>query len=177
MAGEMSVSTPRLLSVRDGLISSVPAGAAHDFSQRTIGRGARDFAIARAALSRWRQVDLGWVRVLNPDAVLAPGQLVCVQAHVAFLWSINFCRIVETVDEPNRFGFVYATTKLHVERGEERFIVELDAGTDSISYSIEAISRPNELLARIAYPYARALQRRFTRDSLEKLYDILERER
>ncbi|HEY1428201.1 MAG TPA: DUF1990 domain-containing protein [Candidatus Tumulicola sp.] len=158
-----------------GLTAAPPAGFAHDRSTITIGSGVRAFAVAREAISHWSQFDLGWVRVVNPPAAIVIGQLVGVEAHTAFLWSLNFCRIVEVVDEPFRFGFVYATTTVHVERGEERFLIELDPATDALSYTIEAISRPDDPLARIALPYARATQRRFVRESIARLHDIVER--
>jgi len=100
---------------------------------------------------------------------VVPGELVAVEAHTALLWSISVNRIVEIVDTPTRFGFMYTTTALHVEQGQERFLIDLDPATESVSYLIEAISRPRQLLARMAYPFSRAMQRRFARDSHARL--------
>ena len=66
---------------------------------------------------------------------------------------------------PARFGFMYATTALHVEEGQERFVIDFDPESGSVSYLIEAVSRPRHILARIGYPFSRAMQHRFARDS------------
>lgn len=121
--------------------------------------------VAREAFQRWEQFDLGWVLVVNPTARIALGQMVAVEAHTACLWSINLSRIVEIVDRPTRFGFMYATTALHVEEGQERFVIDFDPESGSVSYLIEAVSRPRHILARIGYPFSRAMQHRFARDS------------
>ena len=51
-------------------------------------------------------------------------------------------RIVEIVDSPSRFGFMYATTALHVEQGQERFVIDFDPASGLVSYLIEAVSVP-----------------------------------
>ena len=137
----------------------------HDLSRSELGRGLRAFDAARDAFRRWEQFDLGWVQVVNLTPRIALGELVAVEAHTACFWSINFSRVVEVVDSPTRFGFVYATTEFHVEEGQERFVIDFDPASESVSYLIEAISRPRHLLARIGYPFTRAMQHRFQRDS------------
>ena len=89
----------------------------HDLSRSELGRGLRVFVAAREAFQRWEQFDLGWVRVVNPMAKITPGELVAVEAHTACLWSINLSRVVEVVDNPTRFGFMYTTPAFHVEEG------------------------------------------------------------
>lgn len=106
------------------------------------------FAAAREAFQRWEQFDLGWVQVMNPTANIAPGQLVAVEAHTDCFWSVNINRIVEVVDSRTYLGFLYATTAYHVEEGRERFIIEFDPKDESVSYLIEAVSRPRHVLAR-----------------------------
>jgi uncharacterized protein (UPF0548 family) len=165
-ASKAPLSSPHLLTLADGLLSSdLPPGFAHDVSRSNLGQGTQTFESARDTFLRWQQFDLGWVQVLDPGAEIAPGQLVGVEVHAACLWSVSFNRIVEIVDTPHRFGFMYATTALHVEQGQERFVVEFDPSTKAVSYLIEAISRPRHVLARIAHPFSRAMQHRFTRDS------------
>jgi hypothetical protein len=53
----------------------------------------------------------------------------------------------------------------HAESGEERFTVEWREADGAVWYDILAFSRPRQLLARLGYPFARRLQRRFARDS------------
>ena len=168
-ARETPVSSPHLLTLADGALGTPPKGFVHDLSRTEIGRGLLAFETARDAFRRWQQFDLGWVQVLNPSAEIAPEQLVGVEVHTVCLWSISLNRVVETVDTPSRFGFMYATTALHVEQGQERFLIEFDPSTDAVSYLIEAVSRPRHSLARLAYPFSRAMQRRFARDSHARL--------
>jgi uncharacterized protein (UPF0548 family) len=168
-ARETPVSSPHLLTLADGALGTPPKGFVHDLSRTEVGRGLQAFDAARHAFRRWQQFDLGWVQVLNPSAEFAPGQLVGVEVHTVCLWSMSLNRIVETVDSPSRFGFMYATTALHVEQGQERFVIEFDPSTEAVSYLIEAVSRPRHPLASLAYPFSRAMQRRFARDSHARL--------
>jgi uncharacterized protein (UPF0548 family) len=112
--------------------------------------------------------------VANPCPVIRTGELVAVEAHTAIFWSINLSRITEAVDTSVRFGFLYTTTAMHVEEGQERFVLEYDADSGSVSYLIEAVSRPRHLLARMAYPFTRAMQHRFARDSHNRMLRSVE---
>ena len=164
-ARETASSSPELLTLKSGLIRTPPKGFVRDFSRSEIGRGLPVFAAAREAFQRWEEFDLGWVGVVNSSVEVAVGELVAVEAHTAGLWSINFSRVSEVEDSPTRFGFMYTTTALHVEEGQERFVIELDPESGSVIYFIEAVSRPRHLLARLGYPFSRAMQHRFARDS------------
>jgi uncharacterized protein (UPF0548 family) len=151
--------------LEDGPLGTSPAGFVHDRSRSQIGQGERAFAAAREAFRGWEQFNLGWVQVAAPFPRVLPGELVGVEVHTVGLWSLNISRIVEVVDSPTRFGFLYATTAFHVEEGQERFVIEFDHESESVFYLIEAISRPRHFLARIGYPFSRAMQHRFARDS------------
>lgn len=164
-AGELPPSSPEFLTVDGGLSGNPPTGFAHDLSRSEIGRGPYSFEAAREAFLRWEEFDLGWLHVVNPSAKVAPGELVAVEARAALLWSISISRVVEAVDTPTRFGFVYATTAFHVEEGQERFVISLDPESGSVSYVIEAVSRPRHILTRIGYPISRQIQHRFARNS------------
>jgi uncharacterized protein (UPF0548 family) len=164
-AREATPSSPQLLTAAGGSSGTPPKGFVHDLSHSEIGSGLRVFQAAREAFQQWEEFDLGWVRVVNPTAKIAPGELVAVEAHTACFWSINFSRVVEVLDSPTRFGFMYATTAFHVEEGQERFVIDFDPESESVSYLIEAVSRPRHPLARIGYPFSRAMQHRFARDS------------
>ncbi len=164
-AREAPLSSPSLLTLADGPIGTPPRGFVHDLSQNYIGRGQRAFAAAREAFERWEEFDLGWLQIANPVPKILPGELVAVEACTACLWSISLNKIVEIVDSPTRFGFMYTTTVLHVEEGQERFVVEFDPDSECVLYLTEAISRPRHILARLGYPFSRAMQHRFARDS------------
>jgi uncharacterized protein (UPF0548 family) len=164
-AQQAPLSSPHLLTLTDGPLGTPPKGFAHDLTRTEIGHGLDVFTAARKAFQRWEQFDLGWVQVANGVPSVVPGELVAVEAHTALLWSISVSRIVEIVDCPARFGFMYTTTAFHIEEGQERFVIDFDPETESVSYLIEAVSRPRHFLARIAYPFSRAMQHRFARDS------------
>ena len=102
------------------------------------------------------------------ETPIQAGQVVAVIARFFGLWWLNACRIVYVVDEEGpvqRYGFAYGTLPEHAESGEERFTVEWHEQDDAVWYDIVAFSRPQQLLARLGYPFTRRLQRRFARDS------------
>lgn len=149
--------------------SQPPAGYRVDHNRIKLGDGENTFQRAVAALQGWRQSDLGWVKVVTDQQPVAVGKTIAVLAHVFGVWSLNAARIVYVIDERNgatqRFGLAYGTLPDHVERGEERFLVErLEDG--SVWYDLYAFSRPQHPLARLGAPVTRMLQRRFARESL-----------
>ncbi|HZS03904.1 MAG TPA: DUF1990 domain-containing protein [Blastocatellia bacterium] len=145
-----------------------PAGYNYDHNRVCLGKGEATFAAACEAMRRWQMFRLGWVEVSRTDAPIAPGTEVAVMARCFGAWWVNACRIVYAIDEAGpvrKFGFAYGTLPDHVERGEERFTVEWHQADDSVWYDIYAFSRPAHWLARLGYPLARQLQKRFARDS------------
>jgi uncharacterized protein (UPF0548 family) len=174
-ADSLPAAAPQLLTLNAGLAPEqrLPFAFSHDLSRSTIGHGPAAFATARHAFQRWATFDLGWVRVANPSASIAPNQLVAVEAHTLGLWTLNLSRILEAIDTPTRFGFLYSTTALHVEEGEERFLLEFDEATGQVSCVIEAVSRPRSPLARLGLPFTRHYQHRFARDSHRRMQQEL----
>jgi uncharacterized protein (UPF0548 family) len=160
----------RLLKPNNGLIAArAPRGFAHDRSRTMLGKGEEVFTAAKQAFAQWRQFDLGWARVANPLARIAVGEIVAVEVRSLGLWTLNLSRIAETVDESHRFGFIYATTEMHVEEGEERFLLQRDEGSGEVYYELEAVSRPRNVLARLGYPVTRHFQHQFARDSHRRM--------
>lgn len=165
-ARNLPIDGPGLLAMRHGLKTGVLANDyAHDHLRSLVGQGGDVFAAAKRAFERWAMFDLGWVGIANPQALIAPGQVVAVETHTLRLWSLNLCRITEVVDTDELFGFIYSTTAMHVEQGEERFLLEFNPATGDVWYDLEAVSRPRSYLARIGYPITRGYQHRFARDS------------
>lgn len=127
------------------------------------------------ALRGWRMLSLGWASVYPHDREIVPGRTVAVVARHYGFWSLNACRIVYVVDEVGgadgfrRYGFAYGTLPDHGAVGEERFTVEWRPADDSVWYDLYALSRPGHPLARLGYPLARALQRRFARASKQAM--------
>lgn len=95
-------------------------------------------------------------------SVVADGD-VCVGTNVAMAAPLPVgyvevtCRIVTTVEEPDRFGFAYGTLSVHPERGEESFIVTRSTN-GVVRFIVEAASEPMHPLARLVPPVANRLQ-------------------
>ena len=110
----------------------------------------------------------GGLCIYPPGAPVEVGTTVAVIGSHHGFWSLNACRIVYLVEEDGdvrRSGFAYGTLPEHAERGEERFTVEWNRKEGSVYYDVYAISRPNHPLARLGYPFARLLQKRFAKNS------------
>jgi uncharacterized protein (UPF0548 family) len=145
-----------------------PAGYNVDHNRIRLGEDETTFERAVEALKNWRQFDLGWVTIVPRGVAVEVGATVAVRARAFGTWSLNACRVVYVIDEPRRFGFAYGTLPDHVERGEERFLVEW-LPDDSVWYDILAFSRPQHPLVKLSSPLARRLQKRFARESLIRM--------
>ena len=145
-----------------------PDGYAVDHNRIELGQGAAVFERATDALWRWQMFQMPWIKLCWPSTPIEVGATVGVLvSHLGF-WSLNGCRVVYVLEDHGsceRFGFAYGTLAGHAETGEERFSVEFHSQNRSVWYDIYAFSPPGSPLARLAYAYARALQRRFARDS------------
>jgi uncharacterized protein (UPF0548 family) len=141
---------------------ATPAGYDRDRNRQLLGTGAAAFAAATTAIRQWRMFPppLAWI---EPAGIpIVEGEVAGVVVRAFGVWFLNAARIVYVIDEPRRFGFAYGTLPGHAERGEERFLVEW-LTDDSVWYDLDAVSRPRYWAARLAYPLARRLQRRFAR--------------
>ena len=154
-----------------GLVSRTPAGFRVDEQTTVIGSGEAAFRRATTALTEWRHFDLGWVQVFPKQAPVVPGSVVAVAVRHLGFWSLNGCRVVSTVGAPGEatYGFAYGTLTNHAECGEELFQVSLQPASGDVLYLIRAASKPRAALARLGYPFTRALQARFRRDSARAL--------
>jgi uncharacterized protein (UPF0548 family) len=151
-----------------------PADYVLDHNRIKLGDGPEVFARSIAALQGWRQFDLGWVSIVPDTTPIEVGNTVAIRAKTFGVWSLSACRIVYLIDDISpvkKFGFAYGTLSSHVERGEERFSVELHQD-GSVWYDILAFSQPNQLLVRLGYPLARRLQKRFARESLGTMVEL-----
>jgi uncharacterized protein (UPF0548 family) len=64
---------------------------------------------------------------------------------------------------------------MHVEQGEERFLLRFDTVTEEVWYELEALSRPRNWMAKVGYPVTRAFQHRFARDSHRRMQAAVDR--
>ena len=148
-----------------------PSGYNVDHNRIQLGNGEATFKRAVDALKHWQHFDLGWVTIVPRGVVVEVGATVAVKARTFAMWSLSACRVVYVIDEPRRFGFAYGTLPDHVERGEERFLIEW-RDDDSVWYDILAFSRPQHPLVRLGSPYARTLQKQFARESLKRMRSL-----
>ncbi|MDA1055548.1 MAG: DUF1990 domain-containing protein [Planctomycetota bacterium] len=146
-----------------------------DRQQTQLGTGEATYEIAKDAVRRWAMFPNELTELYWPDRPLRIGVEVAVLFRAGPLWSLNPCRIVYTIDDAqpsdrvHRFGFAYGTLAGHLECGEEQFCVSWNHDDDSVHYELLAVSRPNHLLTRIGYPYARFVQARFRRLSAQAM--------
>lgn len=155
--------------------ANAPAGYTVDHNRVQLGHGAEIYQRAVKALQHWRQFDLGWVTIATKDVKIETGAVVAVKAWACGMWTLNACRVVYVVDQDGpltRFGFAYGTLLDHIERGEERFLIEWNRNDDSVWYDILAFSQPRHPLVRLGFPVARMMQKRFARDSLSRMRSI-----
>lgn len=139
-------------------------GFDNDYQRVTIGKGRADFERAKLAVRSWQMFPNSWTRILPENAPIEPGTTVAMYAHLFGFWWRNACRVLYTIEQPDRFGFAYGTLPGHVECGEELFLVGIDPD-GAVWYELRAFSRPRHWSARLAYPLVRYLQARFRRDS------------
>jgi uncharacterized protein (UPF0548 family) len=154
-----------------GIAKADPPGFKVDEVSAVIGHGRPAFERAKLALTKWQQFDLGWVELFPRGASIAPETNVAVLARHLGCWSLNGCRVVYTINEPNKFGLAYGTLTKHAECGEEIFEVSINA-REEVIYRIRAVSKPRAAFARIGYPFTRMFQARFRRDSIQAMRRI-----
>jgi uncharacterized protein (UPF0548 family) len=145
--------------------SSLPVkGFDNDLNTILLGEGNAAWEAAKAAILRWKMFPGGWACIWPDAPTVIEGTTVVMLARVLGIWWKNSCRIVYTIDEPQRFGFAYGTLPGHAECGEELFLVEKwPDGT--VHYILKAFSKPRFWMARLAYPIARWYQKAFVHAS------------
>ncbi|MEL6981740.1 MAG: DUF1990 domain-containing protein, partial [Actinomycetota bacterium] len=126
---------------------------------RPIGHGAERFAEARSAIAQWAGHRRAGATVHPEGQAIEVGGEVAVALRVWPLWITATCRIVDVVDEADRYGFTYGTLAHHPEAGEESFSVIRDPATDEVRLEVVAVSRPTSPLARLGGPVGHLIQR------------------
>lgn len=153
----------------------LPRGYDHDCQRVLLGVGDAVFVAAREALAGWRQFPPSWTAIYPREAPLKAGTTVLMLCRVLFRRWVNGCRVVDAIDEagpPHRFGFAYGTLPSHVERGEERFLIEMDRA-GNVWYEIRAFSKPRHWLLWLGYPLVRRYQAKFRRESASTLQGVV----
>jgi uncharacterized protein (UPF0548 family) len=135
-----------------------------DHNQVCLGSGEEVFRNACTKMRAWRTFPAAWTEIYPKNAPLVKDQVVVVLFHLFGLWWRSSARIVYVINEERRFGFAYGTLPGHIERGEERFLIEWRPD-DTVWYDLRSFSHPRLWFVQLGYPLVRALQRRFVTDS------------
>lgn len=149
-----------------------PAGYRRARWSASLGNGEHAFDRAVRALQHWKVHDGAGLAVhaAGPPEV---GSVVAMAAPLPIGWIDVVCRVVDVVDEPDRFGFTYGTLPVHPEQGEESFtVIRLPDG--STEFQIVSASRPRHILARAVPPVARGLQSAATNRYLAAMRSSIE---
>jgi uncharacterized protein (UPF0548 family) len=138
--------------------AGLPPGYHHVRQDRVLGRGDATWEAAREGIRTWRLHRGSGLRVAPAEPPVAVGtEVVTDIAIVGPIHILAACRIVEVVDESDRFGFAYGTLRVHPARGEEAFVVERDAD-GAVRLVVTAFSRPNGPVMQVGGPIARRQQ-------------------
>ena len=151
---------------------ATPRGFRRDLFSRTIATGSASLERARLGIESWAAHRGSGVDIYPAEAPIKAGETVAIMTRQLGLWVLAACRIESVVNEPSAFGFTYATLPDHPECGYESFIVRLEG--DTITFQIEAVSRPGVPIVRLGAPVTRELQRRASNGYLAALQRWME---
>lgn len=150
-----------------------PPNAAHDRyeAKATMAQG----ETPRAAIARIRGRLLAYdifppsaIRAhLCPSGPIREGTTIVQWARVGLVWIETAVRVIEVWDGDSNAGFSYVTLAGHPEKGIATFGVERRG--DEIWLVMTASSRPGTLLTEVGRPLARRMQKRLTRQALQRL--------
>ena len=134
-----------------------PRGFHREVYRAVVGAGPAAFDRARLGIQQWAaQIGSGF-EVVPADAPIVEGAVVAFSTQQLGLWIVAACRIESVIDEPHRYGFVYATLPDHPECGYESFMVSEADGV--VTYELVPVSKPGVAIVRLGAPVTRLLQR------------------
>ena len=136
---------------------STPAGFTRRTWRSTLPHD--DLQACRCAFEQWRGHAAAGLKVWPPGPPLAVGTTVAIAIPVGPVSVSATARIVRVIDEPDRFGFVYATLPHHPEDGEELFVVER-TGDGELEVLVTAVWRQSAIANRLCPPLTAWLQNR-----------------
>ncbi len=136
--------------------TALPDGYSHIGRNALIGEGLAAFRAAGECLMTWGMHRAAGLDVEATAPRAAPGVNVLVRLGPSFLPIDAPCRVLHTVEHPDRIGFTYGTLDGHPEHGEESFSILLDG--DDVRFVVIAFSKPASLATRLAGPLGRFAQ-------------------
>lgn len=152
----------------DLVVTADGAHAAGGFARsRVVGSGREAFvAAADAVRTLAPQRAVATVIPASATASLGDTLLVVLRFGPVTLVAVNL--VVWVVDEPGRWGFAYATLPGHPERGQESFVVTLDADGE-VTATITAVAHAAVPFGRWTGPLARPVQQRVAERYLDAI--------
>ncbi len=157
-----------------------PSGYRFDHSDIVLGQGRRVYQSACQAPGQWKMFPPAMAELYRRDTPIEVGQAVADLFGHHGCWTANPARIVYTIEEsgdPARFGFGYGNLPGQLVRGEKRFLVEWSQGSNSVVFSIAALSRPNHLMTWVGLPMLRREQHRFRQLAGQSMRDAVSEDR
>ena len=137
--------------------ATLPAGYRHDRYTRRLASGVCVRAGFCGDAAHVAGAARAGLEIVPAGTAVDEGATVLVVVRAVGLWTVAPCRVVYTLDEPNRAGFGYGTLPGHPEVGEESFVVSRDED-GGVSFEIRAFSRLAHPLARLGAPLGRRIQ-------------------
>ncbi len=134
-----------------------PAGFERKVWRREVGHG--NFDAAAEAIRQWHGHEAAGISRLPTRPPIAVGETLAVAIPVGPISVSATSRIVDVVDEPDRFGFTYSTMPHHVVDGEESFIVSRHPD-GTVDIVVTAVWRSATLANAVCPPITRFLQNR-----------------
>jgi uncharacterized protein (UPF0548 family) len=144
-----------------------PEGFRHDRYEAVLGSGPEAFERAAKGLQEWQAHSVAGIRVFPADSPIEKGATVVVTLGTSLVALAAPCRIVEVIEDEDRWGFAYGTLPGHPEQGEEAFVVS--RSSNRILFEVTAFSRPGDPLVRLSGPLGRGIQRAGTKGYLRAL--------
>jgi uncharacterized protein (UPF0548 family) len=151
----------------------LPSGYKHGKYARVLTGGdpARRFEAAAVGLQTWQAHVLSGVTPVVAERPIVGATALFALAVGPVEVSIA-CRIIDVIDKPDQYGFIYGTLPLHPECGEERFMVSRVG--DDVRFTIDVFWRSAHFLSTLGGPITPFLQKRATHaylDALQKHVD------
>lgn len=140
---------------------TVPAGFRVFRHERAIGSGRALWSSASDGVLKWGMQRGAGIR-MSTERVVVDDDVTLTIPLLGFIPIQAYTRVLSIVDEPDRRGFVYGTLPGHPERGEEAFLVTIDAD-GTVRAAVQGFSRPAPGIWMLGAPILRLVQLIYTR--------------
>ncbi len=150
---------------------TTPPGSDAVTESAVVGAGVSQFSLLADGVRTWQIQRRSGVRVAA-DGPAREGLNVALAQRFGPAAVVFGCRVVWTIDEPDRNGFAYGSLPGHPEAGEEAFVAELEPD-GAVRFHVFGFTAPGTLATAVARPLTRALTRRALRGYLHAARQIV----